>query len=665
MLINKLNLQTKTINALNKKKIYTTDDLVRWIPRSYRDYRHPAPIWQAVEGQFMAIKGLLRKAEKKEGKRKYLVLRVESMGGDNSVQRSFTVLYFSRIFMYSKFLDMVGTDVVVCGKISYDEKFGFSMSEPDILESADKFQPGIMTVYPKVGGVSDNMLREIIDEELKYVKEPLEWELMQKYPLIDYKTALTKLHHPEKPEDMCDGIRRLRFNDLLYFALGLEITKKDIPSDSKIKFKKKKLLSAMVESLPYSLTDDQKAVINDFCETADGGKRIDMLLQGDVGCGKTVVAIALMLLAADNGYQAVLMAPREVLARQHYESVCEIADTLGLDVAFLHAGMKARERRKVLDGIQDGSIRLIVGTHSCLADAVEYHNLGVIVTDEEHLFGVEQKEQILLKAQEGVHSLSMSATPIPRTIASVLYGDRKKVSVIKTMPAGRLPIKTAALSARNKALPFMKKEIEAGHQCYVVCPAIDENEEIDIVSIESIEEEYRNYFEPLGYKVGVVNGKMDKKESEQNIAEFASGATQVLISTTVIEVGVNVPNATVMVVEQAERFGLASLHQLRGRVGRSSFQSYCILLSEEPDNERLQTMVSTTDGFKIAEADLAQRGTGNLLGVEQAGQNKYIELMLTYPKTYEKVKMIARYCVEMRLGERIEEMYNEHLACLP
>ncbi len=355
------------------------------------------------------------------------------------------------------------------------------------------------------------------------------------------------------------------------------------------------------------------------------------------------------------------MAPRGVLAIQHYDELKKYADTLGINIAFLRSGMNARERREVLNGISSGEIPFIVGTHSCLSDDVIYKNLGTIITDEEHLFGVKQKEQLEKKAGEGVHMLSMSATPIPRTLATIIFGKSKEILTIKTMPKGRLPIKTISETGHSKSFAMLEHEIKNGHQAYVVCPAIENKEDTDIVSIEEMEIIYRNYFVKRRIEVGILNGKMKKDEIEAIIKDFVDGKIQILLSTTVVEVGVNVPNATVMVIEQADRFGLASLHQLRGRVGRNNYQSYCILVTDAIDNPRIRIMCETTDGFRIAEEDLKLRGTGNLIGVEQAGFNKYVEEMIMYPDLYKKACDYAfRYKNE--LAPLIDE-YKQHEEC--
>ncbi len=659
MLISEMGLPSRTVSVLEKKKIYTDDDLVRCLPRRFHDYREVREISECPLDTCCAIKGIIRSVEAKKGAKKYLLIKVEPVnvnipGG----WCFFSILLFTRVFMFQRFEKMIGKEVVILGKPSLDLKYGYSITEPDDIVLKDEFKPHIATVYSKFSGISDEKLRECIELALKHTHEPLEWELMTRLGCIDYKSALMAYHYPKDKNDILMARRRLLLNDLLQFAIGLKRMDAVANNSSSIVIKNTARTAALIKSLPFKLTPDQNEAIKNIYQKASGGERVNILLQGDVGSGKTIVAIASIVLAVENGCQAVMMAPRGVLARQHYESFKSTSGIADDKIVFLHSGMKTSERKAALKKIASGEAMVVIGTHSCIADDVKYHKLGLVVTDEEHLFGVAQKEKIIEKACEGVHTISMSATPIPRTLASVIYGESKEVVQIMSMPEGRLPIKSAAVSDRAKVFSFMLKQIRAGHQCYVVCPAIEENEDAGLVSIEMVEQLYREYFEPLGIKIVIANGKMDPDESEAAVREFSEGRAHMLISTTVIEVGVNVPNATCIVIEQAERFGLASLHQLRGRVGRNSLQSYCILRTDVPENDRIKTICSTTNGFEIAEADLAQRGSGNLLGVQQAGANKYIELMLAYPDLFKKLQGVAAYCIKEGLGERLLKLYE-------
>ena len=375
------------------------------------------------------------------------------------------------------------------------------------------------------------------------------------------------------------------------------------------------------------------------------GNRVDARVQGDVGCGKTVVAQIAALGMAMNGYQCAVMCPTLVLAEQHFADFTKFLARFGLNAVFLHGGMKIREEKKALAAIQSGEADVIVGTHSIFADKVKYKKLGLVIVDEEHRFGVEQREGLKQKAKDGVHNISMSATPIPRTLATTLYGEGTEIINIHTMPAGRKPVKTIVWSNENTCMESVYKQIKQGHQCYIICPLIEDSDSETLAGVESVETTAQNlkawFAKYPGVRIETISGDMKAKDVQAGIEAFAAGNADILISTTIVEVGVNIPNSTVIVIKNAERFGLAQLHQLRGRVGRSSYQSYCVLLSQDKENERLQTMASTTDGFKIAEKDLELRGTGQILGVKQSGKDVYMEMMLKYPKLYKEIRTQA------------------------
>ena len=660
MLLKDAGLSGRTVTALAKKKVYTADDLMRVVPNKFRDYRHPCRIvTEAMDGTYVAVRGVMESCEKKEsnGKR-YMVMRLSL-----DMQRV-RVTTFQNLYLYSTYASYVQCEVVICGKLSYDPQYGFSMSSPDIVELASRFRPRMYTIYPNWKGISDSSLRDSIRTVLKTCKDPLAKpvrEMADKNGVMDYRRAMESLHYPSDPESVMLAQESLTFHDLLYFADRFRETS-DIRHTS-FAFPEGNLVQRFISGLPYALTKDQQMVIGKLMETARDGGRINALIQGDVGSGKTVVATALMINAVENGFQAVLTAPREVLALQHYKEISRVADGLGISTVFLHSGMKASERKKAYADIESGKVSLIIGTHSCMSEAVAYHALALVITDEEHLFGVAQKEALSKKAAGGVHVISMSATPIPRTLAGVLYGESKEILSIKTMPAGRIPIQTATQLGHRNAFPFLLDQIRAGHQGYVVCPAIDSADEEKtghIMSLEEAEVLYRRYFEPYGVRIAVLNGRMKPAEVEEVTAAFTAGKNDIILSTTVIEVGVNNPNATVIIIEQAERFGLASLHQLRGRVGRGQYPSYCILISPEPDNARLSIMKQTTDGFKIAEEDLQLRGAGNLIGEEQTGFDRFVDEMLLYPDIYEAAKKIVARFSGTRYLDGLTAIYREH-----
>lgn len=637
MLLKNTTLPKRACNALEKKNISTVNDLACHFPRQYRDYTSIVRIKEAKPGVYAAFSGKMTYCDKRMGARWYLVMRFEEPNGEQ-----FRVMMFSKTFMFNEYNALCGANVVVCGELSYDEQYGYSVNNPDLIVDKDSFRPFINTIYPQIKGVSDKSLREYIDLCIGAMADPV-YKHIKHTSLDAYGDALRKIHHPTTIKDVIEGRRRALLNDMLYLSFAYTSDGLD-PGKDGLVFRNRKKMNRLVNDLPYAMTKDQKDVLEHFCALAAAGSRINALLQGDVGCGKTIVAICMAVLAAENGFQSMIVAPREVLAEQHYRECRRICSNYGINVAFLHAGIKARERSQVLEQVSDGTVNIIVGTHSCLSDEVKCKNLGLVITDEEHLFGVDQKESLRSKANDGAHCVAMSATPIPKTLAGIFYGNNKEICSIHTMPEGRKQTKTVAYRKRDKVFDLMMHEIAAGHQCYVVCPAIEESD--DIVSIDEVEEIYERYFAPNNIQIGVLNGKMKKEEIEKAISDFEDNTTQILISTTVIEVGVNIPNSTVMVIEQADRFGLASLHQLRGRVGRSSLQSYCVLLSEDVYNERLRIMQECSDGFRIAEEDLKLRGAGDIIGSRQSGMNRYLDEMVKYPKIYEYANKMATICAE-------------------
>lgn len=445
---------------------------------------------------------------------------------------------------------------------------------------------------------------------------------------------------------------RLLLDDMVYFAMSNEYAARSSSIGSTFNIKTLGTIKEITENLPYQLTKDQKDTVNSMIQKVREGKRLNALVQGDVGCGKTIVAILMMAALAENGYQAVLMAPTQVLAKQHYADLCAILEPVGFHIAYLGSNMKVKEKKAVLASIASGEANIIVGTHSVIGKSVEYKNLGITVTDEEHKFGVAQRAALVEKAAAGVHSITMSATPIPRTLAQVIYGSAIDLYTIQTMPAGRKPVVTGIATDEERIMRFVLSQKRKGHQCYVVSPMIDSSEDMaGVLSVEEVSREYEKWLKPYGVRIATLTGRDSKETTEETIQKFKDGAIDVLIATTVIEVGVNVPNATAMIITNAERFGLSSLHQLRGRVGRSSLQSYCVLQSNDQSEkamQRLGAMVRTTNGFEIAEEDLKIRGAGDFLGTRQSGENKYMALMLAYPDKYKYALTLAKRILDDR-----------------
>ena len=492
-------------------------------------------------------------------------------------------------------------------------------------------------VYPsteklKNGGITGKVMCKLQSAALAMclpeIKETLPDYILKENALVPLAYAIRNIHFPADSYALQKSVRRLKFEELFFLQLSL-LKQKYIQSRNSIGLPVNKVGTAFNDcfnALPYELTGAQKRVIKEIREDMRSGHQMNRLLQGDVGSGKTMVAVLSALLAVDNGFQACIMAPTEVLAQQHYANICKYLSPTSVRCALLTGSSTAKERREIHAGLEDGSIGMIVGTHALLEDNVLFRSLGLAIIDEQHRFGVDQRAKLWSKGPGGIppHVLVMTATPIPRTLAMTLYGDLD-VSVIDEMPPGRKPVKTAMISDAKKGsvYNFMRKQIALGRQVFVVYPLIFESEKMDLNNLEMGYEEILKRFPDPDYKVAIVHGQQTSEVKNFNMAAFAAGRAQILVSTTVIEVGVDVPNASVMVIESAQRFGLSQLHQLRGRVGRGADESYCILVHDFKTSKearaRLELMCNTNDGFEIAEEDMKMRGPGDLEGTQQSG----------------------------------------------
>ena len=554
-----------------------------------------------------------------------------------------------------------GDTCFIGGKLKASNKKNlFFMSNPIIFKKYDgESDCHIYTAYEKIRGISESNFERIINDCLEHATIPdkVPRELLHKYNLIPKDEAIREMHKPSSVEQIKRAKYRLNMDDLLYFALQLEEKNRNLPAGSVYGIHSLVTTTKIIENLPFQLTKDQKSAYEELVNRIRSGKRLNALIQGDVGCGKTILAFLLMFVMADNGFQSVLLAPTQVLASQHYNELKEMAAPYDIDVVYIANGLKKKEREAILKSIEDGSALMIVGTHSVLSKEIKFHDLGLSITDEEHRFGVLQREEITTKAKAGMHTVTMSATPIPRSLSDVLLSTTE-VFNIQSMPNGRKPIQTAICASQNTIFQFIKKEIEKGHQAYVVCPLIGDKQGA-MEGILSVEQTYAEYTDAFGKgAVAVLNGKMKEDETENVIQSFKNGEIKILVSTTVVEVGVNVPNATVIVINNAERFGLASLHQLRGRVGRGNSQGYCILNSVHKNNKRLLALCKYKNGFQIAEADYALRGCGNILGTEQSGSNYYVELSMRYPDLFSELQKYAKKYMDTGVAEMIIKTYQ-------
>lgn len=659
MLLEEAGVAKRTVTALNKKKVYTVDDLLRCIPRKYLDYREIVPFSDAV-GKDCAIAGYIQSAGKKEGNGRPQQIDIDLV--EETSGQMVKIYYFGTPYIWEHICKLIHKEVIVCGKIS-NGKFGYSITNPYRISDKELFHGTIVPVYSKMKGVSEDMLKKLIKTYIKDLSDPIEENVISRAKLFGYKEALQELHYPTNFERIQQARKRLAFNDLLFFSMQLQEDADKIGHNG-IKIDIVEETVNRLDKLPFQLTEDQAVTLNHIRDNMKSGVRTDALIQGDVGCGKTIVAFLSMSMMAENGYQSAIMAPTEILAHQHYDGFCKSFPDLASKAVFLSGSMKVKEKKEALSKIVAGEALFVIGTHSVISKNVMFYKLGLVITDEEHRFGTEQRDMLMEKGNEGVHIITMSATPIPRSIAAVMYGENKAIYEIKSMPDGRIPVQTAINNNQQKIFDFAEKQLKENRQIYVVCPLVDEAEEgsssSGMDSVQDVYERYRLYFETIGYKTGKLFGKQDNSEKAANIKAFEENKVQILVSTTVVEVGLNVPNASLIIIHNAERFGLATMHQLRGRVGRGGGKSYCILKSDQRDNERLLTMVNTTDGFKIAEEDMKQRGIGDLIGTKQSGKNHNMDLMLSYPNFYKAVKKYARWMLESQKAEQLVKLYMEN-----
>ena len=534
----------------------------------------------------------------------------------------------------------VGREYVVFGRPSfYRGELQMAHPELETIEQAlsRKAESGMQGIYPSTEKVSNlmgtkGMYRVICNAwalAKDHIVDPLPDSLKQEFGLMPLREAIYNIHFPQSAEKLLKAQTRLKFDELLGVQLNIQQRRSDrLGKNNGFLFPRvgDAFNTFFTKKLPFELTGAQKRVVKEIRKDTVTGFQMNRLLQGDVGSGKTLVALMSMLLAVDNGYQACMMAPTEILARQHFATVTKMLDGVGVECAVLTGSSKAAERRRALEGIASGEVKILIGTHALIEEKVQFQNLGFVVIDEQHRFGVEQRAKMWTKNAQPPHMLVMTATPIPRTLAMTLYGDLD-VSVIDELPPGRHPIRTVHYtdSARLRLWGFMRQEIKKGRQVYVVYPLIEESEKMDYKDLTDGYEAISRDFPLPEYVTTICHGKMKPQDKEESMRQFKSGEANIMVATSVIEVGVDVPNATVMVIESAERFGLSQLHQLRGRVGRGGEQSYCILMSGEKlsreSRARLDAMCETNDGFRLAELDLKLRGAGDINGTQQSGMN--------------------------------------------
>lgn len=604
----------KRAELLQKKGIDTVGALLRFYPRAYLDWQNITPVSECPEGENVCVRAEITSPVKTVNIRRGMTLYKFAAADDSGV---IEVTLFNRKYLAENLRQ--GRSYLFYGKLGYGITLR-QMSSPEIMPAE---YMGIEPVYAATEGLSSKTIEKIMKNALVYadgMAEVIPQGIREKNGLCDFKTALKSIHFPLERQALESAKRRLVFEELFVLQTGLLFLKRRRRALAGCTVKNN-LLEEFKRTLSFKLTGAQERVINECLTDMMSPRPMNRLIQGDVGSGKTAVAAALMYISAGNGFQSALMAPTELLAEQHFKTLCKITENSGIKCALLTGSLTKKQKDEVKAGLKSGEIKVAVGTHALLTDDVEFENLGLVVTDEQHRFGVGQRGRLSSKGNNP-HTLVMSATPIPRTLGLIIYGDLD-ISIIDEYPAGRQKIATYCVDSSYNArvYNYIKKFIAEGRQAYIVCPLVDENEALGIKSAsEYYKELSENQFK--GYTVGLLHGKMKPKDKEKVMRRFAAGEIQLLISTTVIEVGIDVPNAALMVIENAERFGLSQLHQLRGRIGRGEYSSACILISDVKSGDtkrRLDVIKNNTDGFKIADEDLKLRGPGDFLGSRQHG----------------------------------------------
>lgn len=662
---------------LHKLGITNVTSLLTYFPRSYEDRRTIYRIGELKSGMTGGVVGNVIAVQEKRPRSRLSILEVVIADGTGPLK----IVLFNQ--GYKKNFYKKGQRLYAYGKAEF--QYGsMQMNTPQIENLGDGGEPdrGIVPIYALADGVSQFVVRSSVrnwfaaNHELQ---EILPVEVREAHQYMSRYDAFKMMHFPDSSERYEEARHQLAYEELFVMQSGLALLRNKEQCHKGPKMGPNgDLMAQCIENLPFSLTGDQQRALEDIRIDMEDERPMQRLLQGDVGSGKTVVATLSLLKAIENGYQGALMAPTEILAAQHYEGIADVCGDLGITIELLTGSTTKKEKERIYEGLVDGSINMIIGTHALIQEGVNFHNLGLVIIDEQHRFGVEQRARLQQKGTYP-HVLIMTATPIPRTMTLSVYGDLA-VSLIKEMPPGRKPVKTYAVdsSYKERLRTFFGKEMAEGRQVYVVCPLVEESEKLDLQAAEELYLELKEYFYKA-YEVGLVHGRMKPSEKDEVMNAFHRGEISLLVSTTVIEVGVNVPNATIMCIEGAERFGLSQLHQLRGRVGRGSHQSYCILVSDSKNDvsqERLKLMEHTQDGFELAEQDLLLRGSGQLFGLAQSGLPdlrvaniiKDIEILvqarkdvLEFASQYgmEKLESVMKEELEKRFGEKfLRILYN-------
>lgn len=608
----------KRLKLLNNIGIFSIKDLLYFYPRRYEDSSKILKLSEGIIGEKATFR-----------------CRILSLLDNRNIRRGLSITSFlieddsaeaKLIFFNNRFIKNTidfGETYLIYGK--YERFRGrIQLSSPEI-EKVDNIRNlgRIRGIYNQTKGLTNNNIDYLIDQVIdkNLFEECIPNDLIKKYSLIDKNRAIKNIHRPENRKSYALSKQRLVYEELLFFELSILSMQNKNNSSHGIKFNIPNKIYEFINNLPYKLTSGQEKVLKDITGDMQNGKSVNRLIQGDVGSGKTIVSIILSLVAVLNGYQCAIMAPTEILAKQHFENFNSLLEAYGVRIKLLVGSTSSKVKKEILTNTANGLIDILIGTHSLIEDDVKFFNLGLNVIDEQHRFGVIQRSKLRYKNDKACNII-MSATPIPRTLSLILYADLD-ISIIDTMPGGRKNIKTLAINSSqvNEALTFIEKELNAGHQAYVICSLIEDNEDFEnLESVEKVFKDLKKFFK--NYKLALLHGRLSTDEKNKVMEDFKNRKIDLIVSTTVIEVGINVANATVMMIYNAERFGLSTLHQLRGRVGRGDAQSYCILFNNSKSEiswRRMKIMTDSTDGFYIANKDLELRGFGDILGVRQSG----------------------------------------------